>query len=137
MNRNIGRVQSEDAPNHAGSQGSSPGECHLGGKNTSPGEKQEVVVEDASGQIRSVAQSCPIPCDPMNRSTPGLPVHHQLLEFTQTHVHRVRDAICCPLLLLPPIPPRIRVFANESTLRMRWPKYWSFSFFFFLILFYF
>ena len=67
----------------------------------------------------------------MNRSTPGLPVHHQLPEFTQTHVHRVSDAIqpsLSPLLLLPPIPPSIRVFANESTLRMRWPKYWSFSF---------
>ena len=54
----------------------------------------------------------------MNRSTPGLPVHHQLLEFTQTHVCRVSDAICRPLLLLPPIPPSIRVFSNESTLRM-------------------
>ena len=68
----------------------------------------------------------------MNRSTPGLPVHHQLLEFTRTHVYRVSDAIhlilCRPLLLLPPIPPSIRVFSNESTLRMRWPKYWSFSF---------
>ena len=69
----------------------------------------------------------------MNRSTPGLPVHHQLPEFTQTHVHRVSDAIhhlilCRPLLLLPPIPPSISVFSNESTLRMRWPKYWSFSF---------
>ena len=64
----------------------------------------------------------------MNRSTPGLPVHHQLPEFTQTHVHRVSDLILCrPLLLLPPIPPSIRVFSNESTLRMRWPKYWSFS----------
>ena len=46
-----------------------------------------------SDQIRSVAQSCPTLCDPMNRSTPGLPVHHQLLQFTQTHVHRVTDAI--------------------------------------------
>ena len=71
----------------------------------------------------------------MNHSTPGLPVYHQLPEFTQTHVHRVSDAIpsshlilCCPLLLLPPIPPIIRVFSNESTLRIRWPKYWSFSF---------
>ena len=68
----------------------------------------------------------------MNPSTSGLPVHHQLPEFTQTHVHRVRDAIshliCRPLLLLPPIPPSIRVFSNESTLHMRWPKYWSFSF---------
>ena len=68
----------------------------------------------------------------MNRSTPGLPVYHQLLEFTQTHVHRVGDAtnhliLCCPLLL-PPIPPSIRVFSNESTLHMRWPKYWSLSF---------
>ena len=69
----------------------------------------------------------------MNRSTPGLLVHHQLPEFTQTHVHRVSDAIhhlilCRPLLLLPPIPPSIRVFFNELALRMRWPKYWSFSF---------
>ena len=84
-------------------------------------------------QFSSVAQSCPTPCDPMNCSTPGLPVHHHLPEFTQTHVHRVRDAIqpSCPLsslLLLPPIPPSIRVFSNESTLRMRWPKYWSFRF---------
>ena len=81
----------------------------------------------------SVSQSCPTLCDPVNRSRPGLPVHHQLPEFTQTHVHRVSDAIhhlipCCPLLLLPPIPPSIRVFSNESTLRMRWPKDWSFSF---------
>ena len=69
----------------------------------------------------------------MNHSTPGLPVHHQLPEFTQTHVHRVSDAIqpshpCRPLLLLPPIPPSIRVFSNESTLHMKWPKYWRFSF---------
>ena len=48
---------------------------------------------NTSDQIRSVAQSCPTLCDPVNRSTPGLPVHHQLLEFTQTHVHRVSDAI--------------------------------------------
>ena len=68
----------------------------------------------------------------MNHSTPDLPVHHQLPEFTQTHVHRVGDAIqhlilCHPLLLLPPIPPSITVFSSESTLHMRWPKYWSFS----------
>ena len=80
-------------------------------------------------------------CDPMNRSTPGLPLHHQLPEFTQTRIYRVSDAIqpshpqssrhlilCHPLLLLPPIPPSIRVFSSESTLPMRWPKYWSFSF---------
>ena len=61
------------------------------------------------------------------------PVHHQLLEFTQTHIHRVSDAIqpSHPLSSpspLPPIPPSIRVFSNELTLDMRWPKYWSFSF---------
>ena len=69
----------------------------------------------------------------MNRSTPGLPVHHQLLEFTQTHIHRVSDAIQ-PFHPLsspsPPAsnPPSIRVFSNESTLCMRSPKYWRFSF---------
>ena len=69
----------------------------------------------------------------MNHSTPGLPVHHQLPEFTQTHVHRVSDAIqpSHPLSspsLPAPNPSQHRVFCNESTLRMRWPKYWSFSF---------
>ena len=92
-----------------------------------------------SVQFSSVAQSCLTLCDPMNRSTPGLLVHHQLLEFTQTHVHPDSDAIqpvmpsshlilCRPLLLLSPIPPSIKVFSNESTLCMRWPEYWSFSF---------
>ena len=80
-------------------------------------------------QIRSVAQSCPTLCDPMNCNTPGLLVHHHLPEFTQTHVHRVSDAIqpSHPLSFpSPPAPnpsPSIRVFSNESTLRMRWPKY--------------
>ena len=85
----------------------------------------------SSVQFNSVAQSCPTPCDPMNHSTPGLPVHHQIPEFTQTHVHRVGDAIhlilCRSRLLPPSIPPSIRVFSNKSTLHMRWPKYWSFS----------
>ena len=84
-------------------------------------------------QFSSVSQSCVTLCNPMNRSSPGLPVHHQVLEFTQTHIHRVGDAIrpshlLSSLLLLPPIPPSIRVFSNESTLCMRCPKYWSFSF---------
>ena len=86
-----------------------------------------------SYQFSSVTQSCPTLCDPMNCSTPGLPVHHQLPEFTQTPAHQVGDAIghfvlCRPLLLLPLIPPSIRVFSNELTLCMKWPKYWSFSF---------
>ena len=76
---------------------------------------------------------CPTLCDSMNRSMPGLPVHHHLLEFTQTHaIKSVMPSshviLCRPLLLLPPIPPSIRDFSNESTLRMRWPKYQSFSF---------
>ena len=83
-------------------------------------------------QFSSVTQSCPTLCDPMNRSTPGLPVHHQLLEFTQTHVHRVSDAIQPSHPLSSPSPPApnpsIKVFSNESTLCIRWPKYWSFSF---------
>ena len=84
-------------------------------------------------QFSSVTQSCPTLCDPMNCSTPGLFVHHQLLESTQTHVHCVSDGfnhliLCHPLLLLPSIFPRIRVFSNESALCIRWPKYWSFSF---------
>ena len=69
----------------------------------------------------------------MDCSTPGLPVHHHLPEFTQTHVHRVSDAIqpshpLSPLLLPPSILPSIRVFSNESVRHIRWPKYWSFSF---------
>ena len=78
--------------------------------------------------VSSVAQLCPTLCNPMYHSTPGLPVHHELLEFTQTDVHRVSDAIQPFHPLSPPIPPSIRVFSNESILHMRWPKYWSFSF---------
>ena len=81
----------------------------------------------------SVAQLCPTLCDPMNRSMPGLSVHHQLpdptkpmsIELVMPSNHLI---LCRPLLLLPPIPPSIRVFSNDLTLRMRWPKYWSFSF---------
>ena len=83
--------------------------------------------------VSSVIQSCPTLCDPMNCSPPGLPVHHQLPEFTQTHVHRVSDAIQPSHLLSSPSPPapnpsQHQSLFNESTLRMKWPKYWSFSF---------
>ena len=98
------------------------------------------VSESATGRVlieeyrfSSVAQSCPTLCNPMNRGMPGLPVHHHLPELTQTHVHRVRDAIQPSHPLSSPSPPApnppsIRGFSKESTLRMRWPKYWSFSF---------
>ena len=87
----------------------------------------------SSVQFSSVTQSCPTLCDPMNCSTPGLPVHHHLLEFTQTHVHRVDDTnqpshpLSAPSPPAP-IPPSIRVFSNESALRIKWPKYWNLSF---------
>ena len=83
-------------------------------------------------QFNSVVQSCLTLCDPMDCSTPGLPVHHQLPEFTQTHVHWTGDAIqpFHPLSSSPPasVFPSVRVFSNESVLRIRWPKYWSFRF---------
>ena len=87
----------------------------------------------SSVQFSSVTQSCPTLCNPMDCSTPGLPVHHQLPEFTQTHVHWVGDTIhpsilCHPFLLVPLIFPSIRVFSNESVLCIRWPKYWTFGF---------
>ena len=81
---------------------------------------------------RSVAQSCPTLCDPMDCRTPGLPVHHQLPEFAQSQVHRVCPfnhlILCRPLLLQSSFFPSIRVFSNESALHITWSKYWSFSF---------
>ena len=84
-------------------------------------------------QFSSVTQSCLTLCNPMECSTTGLPVHHQLPELTQTYVYWVSDAIqlfilCCPLLLPPSVFPSINVFSNESVLHIRHPKYWSFSF---------
>ena len=83
-------------------------------------------------QFSSVAQSGLTLCDPMDSSTPGFPVHHQLPDLAQTHVHQVCDAIqhliLCSPLLLPSVFPSIRVFSNDSVLCIRWPKYWGFSF---------
>ena len=72
-------------------------------------------------------------CDPVNCSTPGFPVHHQLPELAQTRVYRASDPIqhlilCSPFLLPPSIFPSIKDFSSESILHIKWPKYWSFSF---------
>ena len=79
--------------------------------------------------VGSVTQWCPTLCRPMDFSTPGLPVHHQLPEFTciESEMPSSHLILCRPLLLLPLIPPSIRVFSSESTLHTRWPTYWSFS----------
>ena len=86
-----------------------------------------------SFQFTSDAQLCPMLCIPMECSMPGFPVLYQLLELAQTHVHQVGDAIkhlilSCPLHLLPSVFPSTRLISNESVLRIRWPKYWSFRF---------
>ena len=87
----------------------------------------------------SVTQSCPTLCNPMNCSTPGFPVHHQVPESTQNHVHRDSDAIQPSHPLSPPSPdlqsfpasrsfPMSWIFSNELALHIRWPKYWRFGF---------
>ena len=91
------------------------------------------IVCDSDNQFSSFAQSCLTLCDPMDCSTPGFPVHQQLPEHAQTHVHQVSDIIQPSHPLLLPFPPAfnfscIRVFSNESVLCIRWPKYWHFSF---------
>ena len=84
-------------------------------------------------QFSSVTQFCPTLCDPMNRSMPGLPVHHHLPEFIRTHVYWVSDAIQPSHPLSSPFPPasnpsQHQSLSNESTLHVRWSKYWSFSY---------
>ena len=96
-------------------------------------EINKIETKRESVQFSSVAQSCLTLCDPRNCSTPGLPVHRHFPDFTQTQsiesgMTSSHLILCLHLFFVPPIPPRIRVFSNESTLRMKWPKYWSFSF---------
>ena len=90
-------------------------------------------IQEPKEKFSSVVQLCLTLCGPINYSPPGLPVHHQLPESTQTYVHQVGDAIqpCHPLLS--PSPPALnlaqhQVFSNESSLHIRWPKYWRFGF---------
>ena len=104
-----------------------------------PGEFQDCIVPGVAEWDMtdshfhfSVVESRPTLCDPMDCSMPGFPVHHQLQEFTQTHVIESgmpsnHLTFCHPLLLLPSIFLSIRVISNESVLCIRWPKYWSFS----------
>ena len=97
---------------------------HSISRNASPSSKESILDLLFIFQFSSVAQLCPTLCDPMNCSTPGLPVHHQLPEFTQLmSIESVIPSnhliLCCPLLLLPSIFPSIRVFSNESALRIR------------------
>ena len=102
-------------------------------KNTNPIISGPHPYSLSSVQFSSVTQSCPTLCDPMNPSRPGLPIHQQLPEFTQTHAHQVGDAIQPSHHLLSPSPPapdpsQHQGLSKQSTLHMRWPKYWSFSF---------
>ena len=90
-------------------------------------------VKRHSVQFSSVTQSCPTLCDHVNHSMPGLPVHHHSWSppkpmSIESEIPSSHLILCHPLLLLPPVPPSIRVFSNESALCMRWPKYWSFNF---------
>ena len=82
--------------------------------------------------ISSITQSCPTLCDPLNCSTPGLPITNSQSLPKPMSIESVMPSnhliLCHPLLLLPSIFPSIKVFSNESALRIRWPKYWSFSF---------
>ena len=120
----------------AGIESESP--VSIGFLTTGPPEKSHhfilnFMLSHVTGISRSVQLLSHIRlCNPMGCSKPGLPLHHQLPEFTQTHVHWVGDAInhllLCRPLLLPSIFLSIRIFSNESVLCIRWPKYWSFSF---------
>ena len=109
--------------------------CHSGFHSVCPLLEKDKRPMEASWwvQFSSVTQSCLTLCNPMNHRTPGLPVHHQLPESTQTHLYKsVMSSnhliLCPPLLLLPSIFPSLRVFSNDSALHSRWPKYWTFSF---------
>ena len=99
---------------------------------TEPPGNSTFFLQFSSVQFSSVAQSCLTLCDPMDCSTRGFPVIHQLLELAQTHVLQVGEAIQSSCSLFFPSPPalifpRFRVFSNELALLIRWSKYWSFS----------
>ena len=114
-----------------------PGRLHSMGwqrvRNDWATQLQQQTILDSSVQFSSVTQSCPTLCDPMDCSMPSLPVHHQLLELTQTHAHWVGDAIQPSHPLSSPSTPAFNLSQHqslfqESILHIRQPKYWSFSF---------
>ena len=95
--------------------------------------REKLTCSKEDPQCSSVAQSCPTLLDSIDCSMPGFPVHHQLQEFTQTHAHRVGDAIQPSHPLSSPSPPAFNLSQHQGlfqwvTLHIRWPKYWSFSF---------
>ena len=109
------------------------GKCHTLGTQNPKMTDLEDGAYLVSIQFSSIPHSCPTLCDPMDCSTPGFPVHQQLLELTQSLVHQVGGTIQPSHPLLSPSPPpsihpSIRVFSKESVLHIRWPNYWSFSF---------
>ena len=130
------KVKTESEVTQSCSTLSDPMDCSLPGS-SAHGIFQARVLEWGARLLLSVQFSRSVVSDSLrpHESQHVRTVHHQLPEFTQTHVHRVSDVpsshliLCRPLLLLPLIPPSIRVFSNESALRMRWPKYWSFSYY--------
>ena len=92
---------------------------------------QSLILTQISWKLCLVAQLCPTLCDPMDCSTPGFPIHHQLLEFTQTHVHCISYAIQPSHPLSSLSPPTFNLSQHQGLLQwvsIRWPKYWSFSF---------
>ena len=96
-------------------------------------KNEPLIWQFSKDQFSSVTQSCLTLCNPMDCSTPGFPVHHQRLEFTQTHVHWVRDAIQPSHPLLSPSPPAFSLSQHQGLFQWvssshQWPKYWSFSF---------
>ena len=103
------------------------------------GKLYSIWIMSSSVQFSSVAQLCPTLCDPMDCSTPGFPVHCQLLEFIQTHVHWVSDAIKPSRPLSSPSPPTFSLsqhqgFSNELALCIRWPKYTMFFSYYYIFI---
>ena len=135
INKKLMQLNTKKTQKNSQKVGRRPKQSFLQRRYTDEQQTHEKMLNIAhySVQFSSVSQLCLTLCDPMDCSTPAFSVYHQFPEFNQTHVHWVGDAIepshpCHPLLLLPSIFPSIRVFSKDSALRIRWQKYWNFSF---------